>query len=144
MAKAYTSFLPALQTSTGNYTFTATTAADVVPPASATGATINYTVSESFATVEFVVVFVSLSSTPGMLCNQIELTSPSGTKSILMHAANGFQNVSVPLSRFESNAFYGEPLNGAWKLTFLDYCAASGTSTTLSTTQAQILSIEGH
>ncbi len=144
MAKTYTSFLPALQTSTGNYTFTATTAADVVPPASATGATITYTVSESFSTVEFVVVFVSLSSTPGMLCNQIELTSPSGTKSILMHAANGFQNVSVPLSRFESNAFYGEPLNGAWKLTFLDYCAASGTSTTLSTTQAQILSIEGH
>ncbi len=144
MAKTYTSFLPALQTSTGNYAFTATIAADVIPPASATGATITYTVAEAFPTVEFVVVFVSLSSTPGMLCNQIELTSPSGTKSILMHAANGFQNASVPLSRFESNAFYGEPVNGAWKLTFLDYCTASGISTVLSTTQAQILSIEGH
>jgi hypothetical protein len=116
----------------------------VVPPASATGATITYTVSESFSTVEFVVAFGSISSTPGMLCNQIELTSPSGTKSILMHAVNGFQNASVPLSRFESNAFYGEPVNGAWKLTFFDFCASSATSTVLSTTQAQILSITGH
>ncbi len=144
MAKSYTSFLPTLQNSTGNYAFTATTAADVVPPGSVTGATITYTVSEPFSTVEFVVVIVSLSSTPGMLCNQIELTSPSGTKSILVHAANGFQNTSVPLSRLESNAFYGEPVNGAWKLKFLDFCNASGTSTTLSTTQAQLLSIEGH
>jgi subtilisin family serine protease len=144
MAKTYSGFLPTLQNSVGTYAFTATTAADVVPPDSATGATITYAVSESFPTVEFVVVFVSLSSTPGMLCNQIELTSPSGTKSILMHAANGFQNSSVPLSRFESNAFYGEPVNGAWKLEFLDLCTASGTSTVLSTTQAQILSIEGH
>jgi subtilisin family serine protease len=144
MAKTYTSFLPTLQNSTGNYAFTATTTADVVPPASATGATITYTVSEAFSSVEFVVVLVSLSSTPGMLCNQIELTSPSGTKSILVHAANGFQNTAVPLSRLESNAFYGEPANGAWKLRFLDFCAASGTSTTLSTTQAQIISIEGH
>jgi subtilisin family serine protease len=144
MAKTYTAFLPPLQTSTGNYSFTATPSADVVPPASATGGAISYAVSEAFTSAEFVVVFVSLSSTPGMLCNQIELTSPSGTKSILMHAANGFQNASVPLSRFESNAFYGEPVNGTWKLTFFDFCAASGTSTTLSTTQAQILSIEGH
>jgi subtilisin family serine protease len=144
MAKTYTGFLPALQTSTGNYSFTATPTADVVPPDSATGGQITFAVSETFSTVEFVVVFVSLSSTPGMLCNQIELTSPSGTKSILMHAANGFQNSSVPLSRFESNAFYGEPVNGAWKLTFFDFCTASGTSTVLSNTQAQILSIEGH
>jgi PKD repeat protein len=144
MAKTYGSYLPTLQNSVGNYAFTATTAADVVPPDSATGATITYAVSESFPTVEFVVVFISLSSTPGMLCNQIELTSPSGTKSILMHAANGFQNSSVPLSRFESNAFYGEPVNGAWKLKFLDLCTASGTSTVLSTIQAQLLSIQGH
>jgi subtilisin family serine protease len=144
MSKTYTNYLPTLQTSTGNYAFTATSSADVVPPGSPTGAAITYTVSETFPTVEFVVVFVSLSSTPGMLCNQIELTSPSGTKSILMHAANGFQNSSVPLSRFESNAFYGEPVNGAWKLTFFDFCTASGTSTVLSTTQAQLLSIEGH
>ena len=79
MAKAYSHFLPALQTSLGRLsTFTATTAADVVPPDSATGATITYTVSESFQTVEFVEVLISISSTPGMPCNQIELTSPFG------------------------------------------------------------------
>jgi subtilisin family serine protease len=144
MAKTYTSFLPPLQVSTGNYAFTAAPAASVVPPASASGGSIPYTVSESFSTVEFVQVGVSLSSTPAMFCNQIELTSPSGTKSILMHTANGFQNTSVPLSRFESNAFYGEPVNGTWLLTFFDFCAASGTPTALSTTQAQILAIEGH
>jgi hypothetical protein len=50
-------------------------------------------------------MFVNIASTPGMLCNQIELTSPSGTKSILMHAANGFTNAQVGNTRFESNAF---------------------------------------
>jgi subtilisin family serine protease len=143
MAKTYSSFLPPLQNSTGNYSFLAAAPA-TIPPKSALGGSINYAVSEAFGTVEFVVVFVSISSTPGMLCNQIELTSPSGTKSILMHAANGFQNSSVPFSRIESNAFYGEPVNGTWKLTFFDFCTASGTSTALSTTQAQILSIAGH
>ena len=143
MAKIYSSFLPPLQNSTGNYSFLVAAPA-TVPPKSALGGSINYAVSEAFGTVEFVVVFVSISSTPGMLCNQIELTSPSGTKSILMHAANGFQNTSVPFSRIESNAFYGEPVNGTWKLTFFDFCTASGTSTALSTTQAQILSIAGH
>jgi subtilisin family serine protease len=143
MAKTYSTFLAPLQTS-ANYGFTATVAADVVPPASPTGGGITYAVSESFNTVEFVVVFVSLNSTPGLPCNQIELTSPSGTKSILLHAANGFQNASVPWSRFESNAFYGEPVNGNWKLTFFDFCTPSGTVTALSTTQAQTLSIQGH
>jgi subtilisin family serine protease len=143
MAKTYNTYLPVLQNSTGNYSFLVA-APGTIPPASTTGGSISFAVSESFATTEFVVVFVSLSSTPGMLCNQIELTSPSGTKSILLHAGNGFQNASVPLSRFESNAFYGEPVNGTWRLTYFDFCQASGTSTTLSTTQAQVISIAGH
>jgi subtilisin family serine protease len=143
MAKAYTAFLPALQPSTGNYTFIAAAPA-TIPPQSATGAYINYAVSESFHTVEFVVVFVNVNSTPGLQCNQIELTSPSGTKSILMHAANGFSNAQIANTRFESNAFYGEPINGTWVLRFLDFCAPSGTSTTLSTTQSQTLLFAGH
>jgi hypothetical protein len=61
-----------------------------------------------------------------------------------MHAANGFTNVQVTNTRFESNAFYGEPINGTWVLRFLDFCAASGTSTTLSTTQPQTLLLAGH
>jgi len=143
MAKSYTAYLPALQNSTGSYSFVAAPPATIAPQ-STTGGYINYSVSESFQTVEFAVVFVSINSTPGLECNQIELTSPSGTKSILLHAANGFTNSQVPDTRFESNAFYGEQVNGTWTLRFFDFCVASGTSTTLSTTQAQTLAIVGH
>ena len=142
-AKAYTTYLPALQNSTGNYQFVAAAPA-TIPPASTTGGFINYAVSEAFKTVEFAVVFVNIASTPGLPCNQIELTSPSATKSILLHAANGFTNSSIANSRFESNAFYGEPITGTWTLRFLDLCAASGTSTALSTTQPQTLLFAGH
>jgi subtilisin family serine protease len=144
MAKSYTAYLPAILTNTGNYSVTATTSADVVPPASVTGAIATYPVSESFSTVEFVVVFINIDSTPGLPCNQIELTSPSGTKSILLHAANGLTNTQIVNTRFESNAFYGETVNGTWSLRFLDFCPASGTSTVLSTTQPQVLLIAGH
>ncbi|MGH8201619.1 MAG: S8 family serine peptidase [Steroidobacteraceae bacterium] len=142
-AKAYTSYLPPLVNSTGNYQFTAAPPA-VIPPASTTGGYINFAVSEPFPAVEFVVVFVNIASTPGLPCNQIELTSPSGTKSILLHAANGFTNTGLANSRFESNAFYGEPVNGTWTLRFLDFCAASGTPTTLSTSAPQTLLFAGH
>ena len=143
MAKTYTSYLPALVNSTGNYNFVAAPPA-TIPPASAAGAFLTYSVSEAFQTVEFVVVFVNIATTPGAPCNQIELTSPSGTKSILMHAANGFTNAAFVNSRFESNAFYGEPANGTWTLRFIDLCAPSGTSTTLSTAQPQTLLLAGH
>ena len=144
MAKSYTTYLPAIQNSTGNYSVTATPSADVIPPASVTGATATYSVSESFSTVEFMVVFINIDSTPGLPCNQLELTSPSGTKSILLHAANGLTNTQIINTRFESNAFYGEPVNGTWLLRFLDFCPASGTSTVLSTKQPQVLLIAGH
>jgi subtilisin-like proprotein convertase family protein len=73
----------------------------------------------------------------------VELTSPSGTKSTLMHAANGFANTSVVNSRFLSNAFYGEPVNGNWALTFYDFCGGA-IPTQLSTTDPQLLMIVGH
>jgi subtilisin family serine protease len=97
-----------------------------------------------FRTTEFVVVYVNIASTPGLPCNQIELTSPAGTKSILLHAANGFTNAAVVNSRFESNAFYGEPVNGTWTLRFLDLCTAQVTSTSLSTSQPQTLLLSGY
>jgi subtilisin-like proprotein convertase family protein len=101
-------------------------------------------VSEAFTTVEFAVVFVNIDSTPNLPCNQIELSSPSGTKSILLHAANGFTNESLVNSRFESNAFYGEPINGTWRMRFLDLCAPTATATRLSSTQPQVLLFAGH
>ena len=142
-AKVYTTYLPAPKDSTGNYSFVAAAPA-TIPAQSATGSFFNFAVSESFQTVEYVVLFVNIASTPALLCNQIELTSPSGTKSILMHAANGFTNAQVINTRFESNAFYGEPVNGTWMLRFLDFCAASGTSTALSTNLPQTLLLAGH
>ncbi len=142
-AKSYTTYLPALQSSTGTYQFTAAPPA-TIPPQSASGAFLTYAVSEAFSSVESVIVFLNIASTPGMECNQIELKSPSGTKSILIHAANGFSNAAVNSARVLSNAFYGEPVNGTWTLTFYDFCAASGTSTQLSTTAPQTLLIVGH
>lgn len=142
-ASSYSSYLPPVQNSTGNYQFIASGPA-TVPPQSLAGGTIKYTVSEAFRTVEFVVVFVNVASTPGLPCNQIELTSPAGTKSILLHAANGFTNSALANSRFESNAFYGEPVNGDWTLRFLDVCQANATSTKLSMTQPQVLLLSGH
>jgi subtilisin family serine protease len=141
-AKTYSTYLPALQNSK-NYTFF------VAPPATitamtTTGGFLTYAVAETFQTVEFVVVFINMDSTPGLPCNQIELTSPGGTKSILLHSANGFTNTAIVNSRFESNAFYGESVNGTWTLRFLDFCGIAGTPTVLSTTQPQVLLIAGH
>ncbi len=143
MAKTYTNYLPVAKNSTGNYSLVVTAPA-TISPHSAVGGTLSFTVQESFNTVEFVVVFINIDSTPGLQCNQIELTSPTGTKSILFHAANGFTNAAIVNTRFESNAFYGESVNGTWALRFLDFCPASGTSTVLSTTQPQTLLIAGH
>ena len=56
---------------------------------------------------------------------------PSGTKSILLHAANGFTNAALVNTRIESNAFYGEPINGTWSLHFYDFCPGNTPATTI-------------
>jgi subtilisin family serine protease len=141
-AKSYSTFLPTLQNSK-TYTFLVAPPA-TIPAMTTTGGFLTFAVSETFSAVEFVVVFINMDATPGLPCNQIELTSPSGTKSILLHAANGFTNTAIVNSRFESNAFYGESVNGTWTLRFLDFCGVAGTPTVLSTTQNQVLLIAGH
>ena len=51
----------------------------------------------------------------------IQLTSPSGTKSILMTPFNAYRSgYDMPKLRLVSHAFYGEPLNGTWTLQVLD------------------------
>jgi subtilisin family serine protease len=141
-AKTYSTYLPAVQNSK-NYPFLVAPPA-TIPAMTTTGGFLTFTVSETFPTVEFVVVYINMDATPGLPCNQIELTSPSGTKSILLHAANGFTNTAIVNSRFESNAFYGESVNGSWNLRFLDWCGIAGSPTVLSTTQNQVLLIAGH
>ena len=47
----------------------------------------------------------------------LELTSPSGTKSIVWHAANAFSsNGNLVGMQIQSNAFFGEDSKGEWKL----------------------------
>ena len=141
MAKSYTSYLPAAKISSDSILASAPA---LVPPQSATGGSLVIPVGESFNTVESVVLYLNVESTPILGCNQIELRSPSGTKSIVLHYATGFQNTSVQNSRIITNAFYGEPVNGNWTLSFFDFCAKQTTATKLSTTAPQTLVIVGH
>ncbi|MDO8413655.1 MAG: S8 family serine peptidase [Gallionellaceae bacterium] len=56
----------------------------------------------------------------------IELTSPSGTKSILKNIRDGFStNANLAGMVLESNAFYGEPGAGAWTIKVIDGNAAN-------------------
>jgi subtilisin family serine protease len=73
------------------------------------------------------------------LCVQVELTSPRGTKSIVMHANSAHTAAATGGVRMVSNAFYGEPAAGNWSLKFIDTCGGN----TLSITPQQ-LTIRGH
>ena len=73
------------------------------------------------------------------ICNQIELTSPSGTKSILLNMDSAHTTASTSGVKFVSNAFYGESVAGNWSLRFINSCAAQS----LSSTTAQTITIRG-
>ena len=89
-------------------------------------------------TVQIKVTTASLSSGfEGDLA--IELTSPSGTKSILKNIKDGFNSTNLNGMVLASNAFYGETSAGTWTIKVLDGWAA-GTETL---TNAQIR-VYGH
>lgn len=136
MARGLRSLLPPRAT-VRDYVYSAP-AASLVPRGSRAGFPIGVQVDEPATTVESVELYFSLAGTPGLNCNQIELESPAGTRSILLHAGTGLANRSVDNARLVSHAFYGEPLNGRWTLRFLDVCAA-GEATLLSTARDQRL-----
>jgi subtilisin family serine protease/subtilisin-like proprotein convertase family protein len=69
----------------------------------------------------------------------IELTSPSGTKSILKNIKDGFSGANLAGMVLASNAFYGEPSTGNWTVKVVDGWALG----TQSLTNAQIR-IYGH
>ena len=146
-AKTYVNYLPSMQTASANLNFSST---ENVPQYSTVGSTLNFTMAPSFTKVEHAMVILNLNDSPGLLCNQIELTSPSGTKSILMHALNGYSNNGVPQqsitnSRILSNAFYGESTAGTWRLKFYDFCPTSiGSRTSFLSTDTQSLILTGH
>ena len=144
MAKTYTSYLPTVQSNLSTLHFLSNT---TIPHTTA-GVTMTFNMSQSFTTVEQIILFTNLSSTTALTCNQFEVTSPSGTKSILLHAANGYSSdgvnyqSSINSARILSNAFYGEPAAGAWTVRFLDFCSTG--KTTFASTDNQSLSIVGH
>ena len=139
MAASYTGYLPALQSSSD---YSSTPESDqFVPAMSARGLAFTAGVSESFSTVEQVILFPNIEVTQSISCNQIEVTSPSGTKSILLHYGNGFNQTSAQSVRVLSNAFYGEPVNGPWTFTYYNFCSGS---TMLSESSPQTIIFVGH
>lgn len=122
MARDTRTLLPPQSERGGSYIYRAPANA-IVPRGVARGLEVAFPVAETATTVESVVLFFSLSQTPSLSCNQIELISPSGTRSIVLHAFKGFTNRSVDNSRMVTHAFYGEPLNGRWLLRYLDVCS---------------------
>ena len=144
MAKSYTSYLPAVQTATKSLHYIST---NTVPRPSVSGSTMTFSMSPVFNTVEQVVLKLNITSSPALLCNQIELTSPGGTKSIILPAANGlhsggYYQTSLSNVIFLTNAFYGETSTGSWVLRFLDLCNSS-TRTIISSSSYQYLTLYG-
>jgi subtilisin family serine protease len=146
-AKNYTNYLPSMQSVSVNNNFPST---ENVPQYSTAGSTLTFNMTPSFTTVEHAMVILNMNDSPGLACNKNELISPNGTKSILMHALNGYSNSGVPQqsitnSRILSNAFYGETAAGTWRLKFYDFCPTSiGSRTTLLPTDIQSLLLTGH
>lgn len=74
------------------------------------------------------------------LCHQIELSSPAGTKSIVLNMDTAHTSASTSGVRFVSNAFYGEKTVGTWTARFINSCTLEQS---LSSTTAQQLTIWG-
>ncbi len=89
-----------------------------IPDDSTTGATSTLTVPHSL-TIEAVQIEVTVTH-PQPTDLGIELTSPSGTKSILLNIRNGLSPAPGLQMTLESNMFYGEPSAGQWTVKIVD------------------------
>ncbi len=145
MAKGYAGAWTALTTTgwTSNATGTA------IPGTSTVGASTTNTLAATPTFVEAVQVEVSIDhSYWGDL--GIELTSPSGTKSILKNIRDGFDFDSTPATESKtmlllSNAFYGETSVGTWTIKVVDgNNTAPSTNTTGGTLNSWRIRIYGH
>ncbi len=134
MAKNYSSNLGTLQDL--NWKYDSGTLGVKVPAGSATGVSKTLSVSENYS-VEAVQVKVTAKSCIGNL--GIELTSPSGTKSIVMNINSLLQDSSIDAHTFLSNAFYGESSAGTWTMKLI-----GGSSSCTTTWTSWQLNILGH
>lgn len=69
----------------------------------------------------------------------VELTSPSGTKSILWKAINVMNDSNFVGTKMLSNAFYGEPADGQWTIKIVDAIGGQ-----LGTLTGWTLKVYGH
>ncbi|MFM6930353.1 MAG: proprotein convertase P-domain-containing protein, partial [Bdellovibrio sp.] len=92
-----------------------------IPDNSATGGSTTLTVAPG-SNVKIEAVRLKLSVTHADVSElAIELTSPSGTKSILMNMRNSLTGVAnLANDIFLSNAFYQENSQGVWTLKVID------------------------
>jgi subtilisin-like proprotein convertase family protein len=92
-----------------------------VPVGTATGLNVPLTVSGSAQTVEYVQVSIDLSFVSSLSDLAVEVVSPSGTRSVLQNAFNGFENRhDVSDWLLSSNAFNGESAQGPWTIKLID------------------------
>ena len=130
--------------SLGTLTSVNTTAAigtTTIPASTITGLSKTFSIS-GLTTVEQAELTFYVGSGYVPYCNQVELTSPGGTKSILFNMDSAHTSASTGGVRLLSNAFYGETAAGTWTLKVINRC--SSPAQTLSTTTGQKLTIRGH
>jgi subtilisin family serine protease len=137
LATGYSSGWPAL-TDTGF--LTGAVATSILADNSVNGATGSVTLSGKPGFIEAVQVKLNLTH-PKLGDVGVELTSPGGTRSVLLNVLNGYAASGTVDLLLAGNAFYGEPANGAWTLKVVD--GASGPSGT-QTLNSWAVRIYGH
>ncbi|PIP94281.1 MAG: peptidase S8, partial [Bdellovibrio sp. CG22_combo_CG10-13_8_21_14_all_39_27] len=129
MAKTYSTNLGTMKQSNSAFSSGSGNINVAIPDESATGVSRTLTITQNYK-IEAVQVKVNIThGRPGDL--GIELTSPSGTKSILMNINNALLHArkiasqpvwTADLTNFVmlSNAFYGENSQGTWTIKVID------------------------
>jgi subtilisin-like proprotein convertase family protein len=140
MAKGGYSTLPALSNGTTGYFFSCTGCSGAIPDNSVTGVTGTFSVSGAPSFVEAVQLTISLTHTY-LGDVGIELTSPGGTRSVLLPPNNGYGAYPAGFSStvLLSNAFYGEGSTGTWTVKVVD-----GMALDTGTLSSASLKIFGH
>lgn len=131
-ARSYTSTQTALQECAWRSSDNISVA---IPDYSTAGVTHGISVTDVLSFVE--AVQIKVSATHAYIGDLgIELTSPSGTKSILLNIANGFVDTDLNSMVLLSNAFYGEQSSGTWTIKLID--GTSGIAGTLVEWQIRV------
>lgn len=142
MAKTYSNYLTGMPTETDpTFALTQSLVNTAIPDSSKTGLSDTINVTQSY-TIEAVQIRINMTHPrPGDV--GIELTSPGGTKSIILNINNslliGLDGATPDWvddhtnAIFLSNAFYGENSNGTWTIKLIDGLDGDSGNTDLDT-----------